>query len=183
MLKLVVAVFAIALAGTAGAAGWRDLKIDGSSEAAFRRSLEAFNEELSPERHQVFTAALMDIWVQGTEVAKANQREYTVNEYSARWLELRRSRDVHRSHWRDGQASIRAGQAHENRQPSAAGGVGRATIRAAPNANQPAGDDSSGVAASQGPRDSLVRPCRALSRRFGGARSATSSSASSRRPS
>ena len=81
MLKLVVAVFAIALAGTAGAAGWRDLKIDGSSEAAFRRSLEAFNEELSPERHQVFTAALMDIWVQGTEVAKANQREYTVNDY------------------------------------------------------------------------------------------------------
>ena len=81
MLKLIVAVLAIALAGTAGAAGWRDLKIDGSSEAAFRRSLEAFNEELSLERHQVFTAALMDIWLQGTEVAKANQREYTVNDY------------------------------------------------------------------------------------------------------
>ena len=74
MLKLIVAVFAIALAGTAGAAGWRDLKIDGSSEAAFQRSLQAFDEELSPERHQVFTAALMDIWLQGTAEAKADER-------------------------------------------------------------------------------------------------------------
>src|SRR5262245_32877465 len=81
MLKLVFAAFAIALAGTAGAAGWRNLKIDGSSEAAFQRSLEAFNEELPLERHQVFTAALMDIWLQGTDSAKANQREYTVSDY------------------------------------------------------------------------------------------------------
>ena len=81
MLKLIVAVFAIALAGTAGAAGWRDLKIDGSSEAAFQRSLQAFDEELSPERHQVFTAALMDIWLQGTAEAKADERLYTVSDY------------------------------------------------------------------------------------------------------
>jgi len=81
MLKSIVAVLAIALAGTAGAAGWRDLKIDGSSEAAFQRSLEAFNQELPLERHRVFTAALMDIWLQGTEEAKANQREYTVSDY------------------------------------------------------------------------------------------------------
>ena len=81
MLQLVVAVFAIALASTAGAAGWRDLKIDGSSEAAFQRSLEAFNAELSRERNQVFAAALKDIWLQGTADAKSNQREYTVNDY------------------------------------------------------------------------------------------------------
>jgi len=81
MLKSIVAVLAIALAGSAGAAGWRDLKIDGSSEAAFQRSLEAFNQELPLERHRVFTAALMDIWLQGTEEAKANQREYTVSDY------------------------------------------------------------------------------------------------------
>ena len=83
MLKITFAVLAIALAGTAGAAGWRDLKIDGSSEAAFRRSLEAFDEELSPERHQVFTAALMDIWLQGTAEAKADERLYTVSDYHA----------------------------------------------------------------------------------------------------
>ena len=59
MLKLTVAVLAIALAGTAGAAGWRDLKIDGTSEAAFQQSLAAFSEELSRERNQVFTAALI----------------------------------------------------------------------------------------------------------------------------
>ena len=81
MLKLPAAVLTIALAGTVAAAGWRDLKIDGSSEAAFQQSLEAFNAELSRERNQVFTAALMDIWLQGTAEAKADQREYTVNDY------------------------------------------------------------------------------------------------------
>jgi hypothetical protein len=81
MLKLTVAVLAIALVGTAGAAGWRDLKIDGSSEAAFQQSLAAFAEELTRERNQVFTAALMDIWLKGTNDAKADQREYTVSDY------------------------------------------------------------------------------------------------------
>jgi len=80
MLKLIVAVSAVVLAGSA-AAGWRDLKIDGSSEAAFQQSLEAFNQELSLERHQVFTAALMDIWLQGTAEAKDNERIYTVSDY------------------------------------------------------------------------------------------------------
>jgi len=81
MLKLTVAVLAIALVGSAGAAGWRDLKIDGTSEAAFQQSLAAFSEELSRERNQVFTAALMDIWLKGTNDAKADQREYTVSDY------------------------------------------------------------------------------------------------------
>jgi len=43
--------------------------------------LEAFNAELSRERNQVFTAALMDIWLKGTADAKADQREYTVGDY------------------------------------------------------------------------------------------------------
>jgi hypothetical protein len=82
MQRLTAVVLAVALAGTASA-GWRDLKIDGSSDAAFRQSLEAFNKELSPERHQVFTAALVDIWLQGTAVAKTAQREYTASDYYA----------------------------------------------------------------------------------------------------
>ena len=82
MLKLTVVVFAVAFASTASA-GWRYLKIDGSSEAALQQSLEAFNQELSLERHQVFTAALMDIWLQGSADAKSAQREYTVSDYRA----------------------------------------------------------------------------------------------------
>ena len=81
MFKLVVAVLTVALAGTAGAAGWKDLRIDGTSEAAFQQSLAVFKEKLSPERQKVFTDALMDIWVQGTLDAKRDQREFTVNDY------------------------------------------------------------------------------------------------------
>jgi hypothetical protein len=80
MLKLAVAVLALALAGTA-AAGWRDLRVDASSEAAYQRSLAVFKEELSAERQYVFQRALMDIWIQGTTDAKANQRDYTAGDY------------------------------------------------------------------------------------------------------
>ena len=81
MLKTTVAALALALAATASAAGWRDLRVDASSEAAFQQSLAVFNEELSAERQHVFSAALMDIWIQGTTEAKANQREYTASDY------------------------------------------------------------------------------------------------------
>jgi hypothetical protein len=81
MLKLTIVMLAVMLAGTASAAGWRSLQVDGSSEEAFKASLEAFRKELSPARQQVFSAALIDIWIQGTTDAKANQREYTANDY------------------------------------------------------------------------------------------------------
>jgi hypothetical protein len=77
MLKLMVAVFAAALAGTASAAAWKDLRIDGSSEDAFKQSLAAFQKELSLERQQVFAAALTDIWLQGTAKAQADQSQFT----------------------------------------------------------------------------------------------------------
>ena len=89
VLKLAVGILGIALAGSASAAGWRDLKIDGSSEAAFQQSLAAFSEELSRERNQVFTAALMDIWLKGTADAKADQRDYTVSDYHSQLDGLR----------------------------------------------------------------------------------------------
>ena len=82
MLKLAVAVLAVALAGTA-AAGWRDLRVDGSSEEAFAKSLEAFKDEPSPARRQVFGEALKDIWHEGDKAAQAEQREYTNDEYYA----------------------------------------------------------------------------------------------------
>jgi hypothetical protein len=80
MLKLTVAVLAVAMAGSA-VAGWRDLRVDGSSEEAFATSLEAFKEELSPARRYVLGEALKDIWVEGTKLAEAEQREYTADEY------------------------------------------------------------------------------------------------------
>ena len=82
MLKLTVAMLAFALAGTA-AAGWRELRIDASSEEAFAKSLEAFKDKLSPAHRYVFGEALKDIWLQGTEQAKAGQREYTDSDYYA----------------------------------------------------------------------------------------------------
>jgi hypothetical protein len=81
MLKLTVAVLAIALAGSASAAGWRSMRIDASSEASFKTSLEAFKEKLSPARQQVLGLALQDIWTQGTKEANAAQREYTASDY------------------------------------------------------------------------------------------------------
>jgi hypothetical protein len=88
MLKLTVAMLAVALAGTA-AAGWRDLRVDGSSEDAFEKSLEAFREELSPARRYVFGEALKDIWLQGARQADAEQREYTAAEYYRQLHDLR----------------------------------------------------------------------------------------------
>jgi hypothetical protein len=81
MLKLTVVVLAVALAGTASADRWRNLRIDGSSEAAFAASLATFKEKLSPARQYVFGNALKDIWVQGTQKAEAEQSEYTASDY------------------------------------------------------------------------------------------------------
>jgi hypothetical protein len=81
MLKLTVAVLAVALAGSASAAGWRSLRVDGTSEAGFAESLAAFEKKLSPSRRYAFTLALQEIWLQGTKKANAEQRTYTTSEY------------------------------------------------------------------------------------------------------
>ena len=73
MLKLTVAVLAIALAGTASADEWSSLRIDASSNAAFERfALTAFtrrvvaqsNVRRSGEWHS------RNIWLAGTEAAE-----------------------------------------------------------------------------------------------------------------
>lgn len=81
MPKLVFALFAVAFAGSASAAGWRSLRIDASSDTAFEQSLAAFKDKLSPARVQVFGQALTDIWFKGTRDAVAQQREYTASDY------------------------------------------------------------------------------------------------------
>jgi hypothetical protein len=81
MLRLTVAVLAVALASTASAGGWRNLRIDGSSEAGFAESVEAFKEKLPMTRRYAFAHALQDIWEQGVKDAEAAEREYTASEY------------------------------------------------------------------------------------------------------
>ena len=82
MRKLTLIVLAVAFAGTASA-GWRDLRVDGTSEEAFAKSLEVFKDRLSPARRYVFGEALKDIWIQGEKAAAAEQREYTDEDYYA----------------------------------------------------------------------------------------------------
>jgi hypothetical protein len=81
MLKLTTAMLAVALASSAGAAGWRSLRVDASSEAAFEQSLAEFKDELSPARRYVFGESLKDIWIAGTQAAAADEREYTAADY------------------------------------------------------------------------------------------------------
>ena len=79
-LKLAATVLAIAFAGTASA-GWRAMRVEATDLSSFEGSVAAFQEELSTARHYVFMLALQDIWAQGLERARAEQREYTEAEY------------------------------------------------------------------------------------------------------
>jgi hypothetical protein len=81
MLKVTITMLAVALAGTACSAGWRSLRVDASDEAAFEQSLAEFNGELSPARRYVFGEALNDIRRHGSQIATAEQREYTTADY------------------------------------------------------------------------------------------------------
>ena len=81
MQKLTVVVLAVAFAGTASAEGWRDLRVDGSSEEAYAQSITALKDALSPRREYVFGEALKDIWNEGAKAAESEQREYTADEF------------------------------------------------------------------------------------------------------
>ncbi len=81
MPKRTIAVLAVVLVGTASAADWRSLRIDGSSEATFTQSVGVFQEELAPAHRYVFESALQDIWIQGTQRAEAERRAFTASEY------------------------------------------------------------------------------------------------------
>ena len=93
MLKLTLAVLAVALAGTASAAGWRSMRIDASSEAEFTASVSALRDQLPLVRRHVLDLALNDIWVQGAQAAAADQRDYPASEY-LRQLDGLRYKDI-----------------------------------------------------------------------------------------
>jgi hypothetical protein len=77
MLRITTGLLAVVLAGSAGAAGWRSMVIDASSEGSFNESVLALKEKLPPVRRHVFEQSLLDIWVQSTKAAEADGREYT----------------------------------------------------------------------------------------------------------
>jgi hypothetical protein len=81
MLKVTVAVLAVALASTASAGGWRSLRLDATSEAAFEQSVALFQDKLSPSRRHAFARALQDIWTEGVLQASG---VYTRADYFAR---------------------------------------------------------------------------------------------------
>jgi hypothetical protein len=81
MVKITIALLAVVIAGTASAAGWRNLRIDASSEASFKESVAAFQDKLTPSRRVAFARSLQDIWLQGTKLAGEQQREYTDADY------------------------------------------------------------------------------------------------------
>jgi hypothetical protein len=81
LLKVTVAMVVLALAGSASAAGERSLRIDASSGAAFKQSLAAFKDELSPGQREAFGEALKDIWIAGTQDADTERRRYRKADY------------------------------------------------------------------------------------------------------
>lgn len=81
MTKITAALLAIAIAGTANAAGWRSMRIDASSEAGFNASITALKDRLPRVRKAVLERSLKDIWETGTQAAAAADREYTVSDY------------------------------------------------------------------------------------------------------
>ena len=81
MLKLTVAVVALALAGTVSADAEPSLRVDASSGAAFKRSLAAFKDELSPEQRWAFGEALKDIWIAGRQADDTERGRYRKADY------------------------------------------------------------------------------------------------------
>ena len=81
MMKVAFAVLAVVLAGSASAAGWRSLRVDASSEGSFKESVALFQDKLSPSRRAAFNRSLVDIWLNGTQLAAEQQREYTDADY------------------------------------------------------------------------------------------------------
>lgn len=79
--KVLFAVLAAVLAGTAHAEGWRKLRIDASSESAFEKSVASLQDRLTPGRRAAFERSLLDILAEGTRRAEEQQGEYTQADY------------------------------------------------------------------------------------------------------
>lgn len=81
VLKLTIALLAVAAAGSASAAGWRSLRLDATTEVSFRESVAEFQEKLPPPHWYAFGMALQEIWTQGAAAAAAENHQYTASDY------------------------------------------------------------------------------------------------------
>jgi len=61
MLRVMVPIVVLTLSGCASLGEWRQLQLDGSSEAAFNESLSRMDDELPHTRSEKLTLALADI--------------------------------------------------------------------------------------------------------------------------
>ena len=84
MLRLAVAVSALVLAGIVGAAELNAARFDASSGKAFKSSLQAAKQDLSPENLERLGGALKHIWNDGTKTAEADGRKSEVEGRIAR---------------------------------------------------------------------------------------------------
>jgi hypothetical protein len=127
MLKTTAAVLATVLAGSASA-GWRDLAIDGSSEASFVQSVATLRQELSRARGIELDRALNELWVQGALDGIRDGRAYTADDYFAQLdglgfkdvLEVSDPTGEKRSRWRAEAAALAYRPNQGGRLPGAA---------------------------------------------------------------
>jgi hypothetical protein len=61
MAKVILSIVVLVLAGCASTGEWRELQIDGSSEAAFDESLGVLNVQLSERRREMLQLAFVNI--------------------------------------------------------------------------------------------------------------------------
>lgn len=81
MPKSALVLCCIVLAGCASTSGWRSLRIDATDQASFEASVVAFQEELPPNRGQLFALALQDIWIASSLTASDDAGGYTAEDY------------------------------------------------------------------------------------------------------
>ncbi len=60
--RLLICIIFAAVASSAGASGWRDLRIDATTQSAFEKSVADFQRLLPSDRRLYFEVSLQEIW-------------------------------------------------------------------------------------------------------------------------
>jgi hypothetical protein len=85
MARAIVPILVLALAGCASTQEWRELQIDGSSQAAFDESLTALNAHLSEPRREMLQLAIVDIVrTESQSAEESGEDAYTHDDFRMR---------------------------------------------------------------------------------------------------
>jgi hypothetical protein len=124
MSKLTLVVVTVAIAGCASTGTWRDLRIDGSSQASIESSVFLIQQELPAYRRERFDMVLSDLWITATLDAETEGTEYTEADYFAQLDGLRyedvldlAGPDTTPRYWAVVQAGGRRGAQDVNKRP------------------------------------------------------------------